>query len=136
VYALAAGDVPPCAVIVAGLVGTDQLSFTADFPGAAEAAKLGAARTTTTTTGAAGADSVAQAPTSSFDPVYVATATARLALLEVFNVRTTLLPAQAAGPAGLRPSVALDLQVAATAAALQAVLAHEHDIAAAGGTIA
>ncbi|MCZ8176838.1 MAG: pyroglutamyl-peptidase I [Burkholderiaceae bacterium] len=47
-----------------------------------------------------------------------------------------LLPAQAAGPAGLRPSVALDLQVAATAAALQAVLAHEHDIAAAGGTIA
>jgi len=47
-----------------------------------------------------------------------------------------LLPAQAAGPAGLRPSVALDLQVAATAAALQAVLAHEHDIAAAGGSIA
>lgn len=47
-----------------------------------------------------------------------------------------LLPAQAAGPAGLRPSVPLDVQVAATAAALQAVLAHDHDIAAAGGTVA
>ncbi len=47
-----------------------------------------------------------------------------------------LLPAQAAGPAGMRPSVALDLQVAAVAAALQAVLAHEHDIATAGGAIA
>lgn len=47
-----------------------------------------------------------------------------------------LLPAQAAGPAGLRPSVALELQVVAVAAALQAVLAHERDIAAAGGAIA
>jgi pyroglutamyl-peptidase len=47
-----------------------------------------------------------------------------------------LLPAQAAGPAGLRPSVALDLQVAAVAAALQAVLAHERDIAASGGAVA
>jgi pyroglutamyl-peptidase len=47
-----------------------------------------------------------------------------------------LLPAQAAGAAGLRPSVALDLQVAAVAAALQAVLAHTHDIAAVGGSIA
>jgi len=47
-----------------------------------------------------------------------------------------LLPAQAAGPAGLRPSVALDLQVAGVAAALRAVLAHEHDITATGGAIA
>jgi pyroglutamyl-peptidase len=47
-----------------------------------------------------------------------------------------LLPAQAAGPAGLRPSVTLDLQVAAVAAALQAVLAHERDIAEPGGAIA
>ncbi|MCA3242718.1 MAG: pyroglutamyl-peptidase I [Rubrivivax sp.] len=47
-----------------------------------------------------------------------------------------LLPAQAQGPAGLRPSVALDLQVAAVSAALAAVLAHEADITAAGGSIA
>jgi pyroglutamyl-peptidase len=47
-----------------------------------------------------------------------------------------LLPAQAAGPAGLRPSVALDLQVAAVSAALAAVLAHEADIAAVGGRVA
>ncbi|MEY3251663.1 MAG: hypothetical protein RL227_636 [Pseudomonadota bacterium] len=47
-----------------------------------------------------------------------------------------LLPAQAQGPAGLRPSVALDLQVAAVSAALAAALAHEADIAAAGGSIA
>jgi pyroglutamyl-peptidase len=47
-----------------------------------------------------------------------------------------LLPAQAQGPAGVRPSVALDLQVAAVSAALAAVLAHEADITAAGGSIA
>jgi pyroglutamyl-peptidase len=47
-----------------------------------------------------------------------------------------LLPAQAAGPAGLRPSVALDVQVAAVAAALRAVLAHDSDIAERGGALA
>ncbi len=47
-----------------------------------------------------------------------------------------LLPAQAAGPAGLRPTVALELQVAAVGAALAAVLAHEADIAALGGAVA
>jgi pyroglutamyl-peptidase len=47
-----------------------------------------------------------------------------------------LLPGQAQGPAGLRPSVALDLQVAAVSAALLAVLEHGADIDAVGGSIA
>lgn len=47
-----------------------------------------------------------------------------------------LLPAQAAGPAGWRPSVALDLQVQAVAAALAAVLGHEQDLSLPGGAIA
>jgi len=47
-----------------------------------------------------------------------------------------LLPAQAAGPAGLRPSVALDVQVAAVAAALRAVLANDEDAKEPGGAIA
>lgn len=47
-----------------------------------------------------------------------------------------LLPTQAAGPAGFRPSVALELQVAAVEAALAAVLAHEQDLALPGGAVA
>jgi pyroglutamyl-peptidase len=48
-----------------------------------------------------------------------------------------LLPAQAAAPhggGGFRPSVSLALQVQAVAAALGAVLAHEHDLRALGGS--
>jgi pyroglutamyl-peptidase len=47
-----------------------------------------------------------------------------------------LLPAQARGPAGLRPSVPLELQVVAVRAALAAALAHDGDIVALGGSIA
>jgi pyroglutamyl-peptidase len=47
-----------------------------------------------------------------------------------------LLPAQSAGPAGWRPSVALPLQVQAVAAALAAVLAHDSDVALPGGLVA
>jgi len=47
-----------------------------------------------------------------------------------------LLPAQAAGAAALRPSVALDVQVAAVAAALRAVLTNDEDVNEPGGAVA